>query len=260
MVPRFFILRKALRFDKSSPHDEEKSVQQTFENKTVLITGATRGLGQQLALSLAKQGAHIIALGRTVGALEDLDDQIKSLGGQCTLTPLDLIDIETIDALGPTLFPRFNKLDFFIANAAYLGALSPVTHTNTQEWSKILTTNLTANFALIRTLAPLLRQAETATALFITDNNEDNRSAAYWGPYSASKAALESLVSSYAKEIHETNVKAITINPAPMGTALRRKAYPGEDQSTLTNTTTTAQHIIEKLLENNYANGDQLTV
>jgi len=253
-------LRKALRFDKSSPHNEEKRVPETFKNKTVLITGATRGLGQQLALSLAKQGAHIIALGRTVGALEELDDQIKSLGGQSTLTPIDLTDIETIDALGPTLYPRFNTLDLFIANAAYLGTLSPITHTKTQEWNKILTTNLTANFALVRTLDPLLRQAKSATALFITDQNENNRSAAYWGPYSASKAALEALVSSYAKEIQETNVKAITINPSPMATALRRKAYPGENQSSLATTQSTAQIILEKLLENNYANGAQLTV
>ncbi len=229
-----------------------------FANKTALITGSTSGLGRALALTMAEQGAHIIALGRTVGALEELDDDIKKAGGQTTLVPLDLTELETIDPLGPTLFQRFDKLDYFIAGAAYLGGLAPITHYKTAEWDKVITTNLIANFALIRTLHPLLERAENGTACFISDNSPDNRGTAYWGPYSASKAALETLVQSYAAECQTTSIKALTLIPGPMPTPLRRKAYPGEDTSHLAGPAAAAQKITELLRKNHYENGDQI--
>ena len=233
---------------------------QPLANKTALITGSTNGLGRALAMNMAKQGAHIIALGRTVGALEELDDDIKKTGGQTTLVPLDLQELENIDALGPSLFGRFEKLDYFIAGAGYLGGLAPLTHYKTAEWNKVITTNLTANFALIRTLHPLLARAEHSSAIFITDKAPDNRGTAYWGPYGASKAALETLVQSYAAECQETSVRTLTINPGPMPTALRRKAYPGEDTTPLQDTASYAQKITDLLTENAYNNGDLITL
>lgn len=224
-------------------------------NKTALITGSTRGLGHSIALNLAKNGAHIIAIGRTVGALEDLDDEIKAIGGETTLVPLDLLEEETVDGLGPSLFSRFQKLDFFIANAAYLGALSPTSHFKTAEWNKVLGTNLTANWQLIRSLDPLLKQAKNSTALFITDSEISQTSPAYWGPYAASKAGLEALVKSYANENNETTMKAQLFTPPPMATNLRRKAYPGEDQSSLKQPNDVAEFITKHLIENTLENG-----
>lgn len=233
---------------------------QSFKDKTALVTGATRGLGYHLALELAKQGAHIIALGRTVGSLEALDDEIKSVGSQATLVPLNLLELETIDALGPTLFERFDKLDLLVGNAAYLGGLAPISHFKTDEWNKVLTTNLTANFSLLRTLDPLLQRSENATALFITDQDESTRGAAYWGPITASKAALEVLVKSYAAETQETSMRTLLVNPGPMSTNLRQKAFPGEDQSGLNNPETIAKRLVTTLLENTYENGETLDV
>ena len=233
---------------------------QSFKDKTALVTGATRGLGYHLALELAKQGAHIIALGRTVGSLEALDDEIKSVGSQATLVPLNLLELETIDALGPTLFERFDKLDLLVGNAAYLGGLAPISHFKTAEWNKVLTTNLTANFSLLRTLDPLLRRSESATALFITDQDESTRGTAYWGPFTASKAALEVLVKSYAAETQETSMRTLLVNPGPMSTNLRQKAFPGEDQATLNSAETIATRLVTTLLENTYKNGGTLDV
>lgn len=231
----------------------------SLKNKTALITGATNGLGLAIAIEMASKGAHIIALGRTVGALEDLDDKISKAGSTATLVPIDLLEPEQLDALGPSLFPKFPSLDFFIGNAAYLGALSPVSHFKTEEWSKIIGTNLSANWHLIRTLDPLLRRAENSTALFISDEERVENSPAYCGPYAASKAALEVLVKSYANEINGTPLKVQIFNPGPMATNLRRKAFPGEDQSTLSTPQEVATYIVDFLVENNYPNSAEIS-
>ena len=224
-------------------------------NKTALITGATRGLGYSLSLELAKSGAHIIATGRTVGALEELDDEIKKIGGTATLVPLDLLEEETLDGIGPSLFSKFKKLDIFIGNAAYLGALSPTSHFKNAEWNKVLGTNLNANWQLIRSLDPLLKQAENSTALFITDDEITENTPAYWGPYAASKAGLEALVKSYANECNETNTKVQLYSPCPMATNLRRKAYPGEDQANLKAPEEVAKAITSHIINNEAPNG-----
>ena len=232
----------------------------SLKGKTALITGSTSGLGHELALNLASQGAHIIAIGRTVSALEELDDHIKQKGSSTTLVPLDLTDPDTIDPLGPSLYQRFQSLDLFIAAAAYLGGLAPLTHTKTTEWQKVITTNLTANYALIKTLHPLLSRAQAATACFLTDNSKDTRGTAFWGPYGASKAALETMVQSYSAECNDTNIKTLTMSPGPMPTPLRRKAFPGEDQSTLQGLEYYAEKISSILTTGDFANGDQITL
>lgn len=232
---------------------------QQLTNKTALISGATRGLGKHIAIELAKNGAHIIALGRTVGALEELDDEIINKGGSATLIPIDLLEEEKLDAIGPSLFPRFDALDIFIGNAAYLSTLSPVTHFKTDEWHKVIGTNLTANWLLLRSLEPLLRRAESAKAVFITDHETSESPEAYWGPYAASKAALETLVKTYTEETKESPIKAWLFNPGTMGTNLRRKAFPGEDQSTLPTPKTVARFLVETLINNQHPNGSTIT-
>lgn len=216
---------------------------QPLQDKVALVTGATHGLGSAISRELAKQGAHIIALGRTTGALEELDDQIRKVGSKATLLPMDLTETERLDNLGPTLFARFDHLDILIANAGYLGTLSPLPHISTEEWQKVITTNLTANWQLIRTLDPLLQKAQNPKAVFITDALA-NQPEAYWGPYSAAKAGLEALVKTYAAETETNNIDVNLYDPGPMATGLRRKAYPGEDQSGLQ----TAEQAAEKLL------------
>lgn len=220
----------------------------TLTGKTALVTGASRGLGRAIALDLATEGATIIALGRTVGALEELDDDIKSVGSKATLIPLDLLEADRLDALGPSLISRFSSLDILVGNAAYLGGLSPLTHFKTEEWDKIINTNLKANWQLIRTLHPLLARAPKAIALFITDQPEENSKPAFWGPYTASKAALEALVNTYAEETKTTSITTRLFNPGQMPTNLRRKAFPGEDQENLQDPAPIA-HQITRIIE-----------
>jgi NAD(P)-dependent dehydrogenase (short-subunit alcohol dehydrogenase family) len=220
--------------------------------KTALVTGATRGLGNAIALQLAREGAHVVALGRSVGALEELDDQIKSEDGQATLAPLDFLEDGKLDALGPTLFPRFDKLDILIGNAAYLGGLAPLTHLKTEEWEKIITTNLTANWQLIRSLHPLLNRAEKATALFIGCDEGQKDNPAYWGAYNASKAGLKALVESYKAETNETNITVEFFVPPAMDTNLNRKAYPGGDKTSLTPVETAATDVINLVVKSLY--------
>ncbi len=227
---------------------EKNNPSGTLIGKTALITGASRGLGRAIALDLATEGASIIAIGRTVGGLEELDDDIKSVGGKATLIPLDLLDAEKLDALGPSLIERFPSLDILVGNAAYLGGLSPLTHFKTEEWDKIINTNLKANWQLMRTLHPLLERAPKAIALFITDQPEENSKPAFWGPYTASKAALEALVNTYAEETKTTGISTRLFNPGLMPTNLRRKAFPGEDQTTLQDPAPIA-HQITRIIE-----------
>jgi NAD(P)-dependent dehydrogenase (short-subunit alcohol dehydrogenase family) len=170
-------------------------------------------------------------LARNQGALEEVDDEIKALGGQSSLILLDLADGPAIDALGPALYERFGRLDILVGNAGVLGRLSPLTHIPSEIWDKVLTVNLTANWRLIRTLDPLLRRSEAGRAIFVTSGA--SRGPAYWGPYAVSKAALETLAMTYANETLETDIRVNLINPGAMATRMRAEAYPGENPDTL---------------------------
>ena len=207
--------------------------------RTVLITGATRGIGRAVALAMAREGAHLILTGRTSGALEEVDDEIRAVtkaAGQksegATLITLNLKHAEKIDALGPTLFARFGKIDALIANAGVLGPLSPLGHVTNDGFLETLDINLTANWRLIRTLDPLLQKSDAGRAVFVTSGAASAKNA-YWGPYAVSKAGLEALVKTYAMECATTPVKANLINPGPIRTRMRAKAFPGEDPMTL---------------------------
>jgi NAD(P)-dependent dehydrogenase (short-subunit alcohol dehydrogenase family) len=200
--------------------------------RLALITGATRGIGRAVALAYAREGAHVILVGRTVGALEEVDDEIREVGGAATLLTLDLKRQDKIDALGPTIYQRWQKLDILVGNAGILGPLSPLGHVPAETWDEVLQVNLTANWRLIRTLDPLLRASDAGRAIFVS-SGVAARPRAYWGPYAVSKAALEALVRTYADEVANTPVRVNLVNPGPTRTKLRAQAYPGEDPATL---------------------------
>jgi NAD(P)-dependent dehydrogenase (short-subunit alcohol dehydrogenase family) len=203
-----------------------------LKDRIALITGASRGLGKAIALAYAGEGAHVLLLARSLATLGRVDDEIKAKSGTASLIPLDLADGPAIDALGPSLYERFGRLDILVGNAAILGALSPLPHIASAHWEKVLAVNLTANWRLIRTLDPLLRRSDAGRAIFVTSSVA--RSArAYWAPYSVSKAALETLAKTYANETSGTPIKVNLVDPGAMATRMRAEAYPGEDQATL---------------------------
>jgi NAD(P)-dependent dehydrogenase (short-subunit alcohol dehydrogenase family) len=200
--------------------------------RLALVTGATRGIGRAVALAYSQEGAHLILVGRTPGALEEVDDEIRALGGSATLLTLDLQQLDKIDALGPTVYQRWRKLDILVGNAGMLGPLSPLGHIAAEAWDDVLRINLTANWRLLRTLDPLLRMSDAGRAVFVS-SGVAARPRAYWGPYAASKAGLEALVRVYAEEVANTPVRANMVNPGPTRTRMRAQAFPGEDPATL---------------------------
>jgi NAD(P)-dependent dehydrogenase (short-subunit alcohol dehydrogenase family) len=205
---------------------------QRLAGRIALITGASRGIGRAAALALAREGAHVVILARTVGALEELDDEVRMGGGSATLVELDLSRGDRLDALGPSLYQRWDRLDILVGNAGVLGPVSPLAHVTTDAWANVLDINLTANWRLIRTCDPLLRRSDAGRAIFV-GSNTSAEATAYWGPYATSKAGLETLVKTYAREIENTPVRVNLIDPGPVRTALRAKAFPGEDPMTL---------------------------
>ena len=215
-----------------------------LENRVAVVTGASRGIGYAISRELAAQGAHVIALARTVGGLEELDDEIKSGGGSATLVPADLRDHEAIDRLGAAIHERWGKLDVLVGNAGVLGKLTPVGHFEPKLWDEVLAVNLTANWRLIRSLDPLLQQSDSGRAVFVT-SDAVHEGTAFWGPYCASKAALETLVKTYAAE-NQTNPVCINLfNPGPVRTALRARAMPGEDPAKLVRPPKIAEAMID---------------
>lgn len=203
-----------------------------FDDKLALVTGASRGIGRAVAKALAREGAHVILAARRAGSLEDVDDEIRAEGGSATLVKLDLTDGEKVDALGPTIYERWGKLDVLIANAGMLGPLTPLPHLSEDAWHAVIATNLTANWRLIRTLDPLLRHAEAGRAVFTT-SGAANAHHAYWGPYAVTKAALNALAKTYALEVANTAVRVNLVSPGPVRTEMRQQAFPGEDPMTL---------------------------
>lgn len=200
--------------------------------RIALITGASRGVGRAVSLGFAREGAHVLLAARTRGALEELDDEIRALGGAASLLPLDLRDGAKLDALGPVLYERFGRLDILVANAAALGPLSPLPHVDSRDWKEVFEVNVDANWRLIRTLDPLLRRSEAGRAIFVT-SAAARLCPAYFGPYAASKAALEALARVYAAECASTTVRANLLDPGVTRTRMRVRAFPGEDPMSL---------------------------
>ena len=203
-----------------------------LDNRIALVTGASRGIGRAVALELARQGAHVIALARNTADLEELDDAIRSQGGEATLVPLDLRDGEAIPRLAGAIAERWRRLDILVGNAGVLGTLTPVHQINPQHWIEAIDVNVNANLRLIQFLDPLLKQSDAGRAVFITSGAVQHLRP-YWGTYSTSKAALEALVKTYAHENATTRLRVNLFSPGPVRTIMRAKAFPGEDPATL---------------------------
>jgi NAD(P)-dependent dehydrogenase (short-subunit alcohol dehydrogenase family) len=204
-----------------------------LSDKIALVTGASRGIGRAAALDLARAGAHVVAVARTQGGLEELDDEVRQATGQsATLVPLDVSDGAALDQLGYALFQRFGRLDILVHAAAILGPVTPVAHIEPKAWDQVMATNLTASYRLIRSFEPLLKAAEAGRAIFLT-SGVASKPRAFWGPYAVSKAAMENLVRTWADELEQTKVRAVLVSPGPMRTRMRAEAMPGEDPMTL---------------------------
>ena len=195
-----------------------------MKNKVALVTGASRGLGRSIAKSLALEGAELILVGRTIGALEELDDEIKSIGSKSTIVPMDLEDNENIDILGGEINKKWGKLDILVSNAGIVGEITPISHLDPKIWNKVINLNLNVNFRLIRSFEPLLKNSDKSYAIFISDNNIKKINT-FWAAYNISKLGLETLVETWKKEITLTNIKAIVFNPGDMKTDLCSKLY-----------------------------------
>ncbi len=212
-------------------------------SRIALVTGASRGLGYAAARALAKQGAHIIAVARTQGGLEELDDEIRKDGGAATLVPLSVSDVDGIARLGAALHERHGKLDILIGNAGVAGPSSPLGHIDLKPWNDVIAVNLTANFQLIRCMEPLLQKSDAGRAVFVT-SDDASRAPAYRGPSAASKAALDALVRAWAQETQSTNLRVNLFNPGPVRTRLRATVFPGEDPMTLDTPEQVAEFIL----------------
>ena len=227
--------------------------------KTALITGASRGIGAAVAKELARQGAHVILIARTIGGLEAVDDEIKAFGGTATLMPLDLFKLDDLDALGPTLHQHFPKLDILIGNAAMLGTLAPIGHVKPDEFQRVMDLNVTANYRLIRTLDPMLKASDAGRVVFVSSGvTKDFK--AYWGEYAVSKAALEALAKVYANECANTNVKVNILDPGRVRTAMRAQAYPGEDPQSRPHPDDIAPYFLKLVADDCILNGEIVTI
>ena len=200
--------------------------------RLALVTGASRGLGAAAALAFAREGAHCVLVARTVGGLEELDDRIKAGGSSATLVPLDVKDSEGIARLALALNERYQRLDVLIGNAGILGPLSPLAHVEPKDWDSLIAVNVTANWQFIRCMDTLLRRSQAGRAVFLT-SGVAHMGRAYWGPYAASKAALEALVRTYAAECATTPVRVNLFGPGPTRTRMYASAFPGIDPLTL---------------------------
>ncbi len=201
---------------------------QPLGNRVALVTGASRGIGRAAALGLAAAGAHVVAVARTVGGLEELDDEIRAAGGAATLVPLDLKDFAAIDRLGAAIYERWGRLDMLLGNAAVLGVITPLGHLAPKIFEELMAINVTANWRLIRSMDLLLRQSDAGRVLFLT-SDEAERGRPYWGPYAASKAALQALALAYAAELKSTPVTVNLFDPGAIRSKLRTQGRPGED-------------------------------
>ncbi len=230
-----------------------------LEGQLALVTGASRGIGAATAEALAQAGAHVILTARTAADLEGIEERIHQAGGSATIAPMDLTESDSIARLAAAVAERWGKLDILMLNAARLGSLSPVAHIEGKEFGEVLTLNVLASQALIASFDPLLRKTEAGRLIAVT-SSVGRAPRAYWGAYGASKAALETLVLSYADEVRNTSaVKVAILDPGATATKMRQRAFPGEDQATLKPPSAVADAVVA-LLERDFETGERVEV
>jgi len=215
----------------------------SLNSRIAVVTGASRGIGYATARALAKAGAHIVAIARTQGGLEELDDEVRKDGGSATLVPLSMTDSDGLARLGAALHERHGKIDILVGNAGVAGPSSPLGHIDLKPWNDVIAVNLTANFQLIRCMEPLLRASDAGRAVFITAGSAQ-RAPGYRGPYAVSKAALETLVRVWAAETASTSMRVNLFSPGPIRTRMRATVFPGEDPLTLDTPEQAAEFIV----------------
>jgi NAD(P)-dependent dehydrogenase (short-subunit alcohol dehydrogenase family) len=216
-----------------------------LDGRIAVVTGASRGIGRAVALELARAGAQVVAVARTTGGLEELDDEIRAAGGlPATLVTLDLRKGGDIDGLGQALFDRYKRVDILVGNAGVLGPVSPLGHVDPKRWDEVMAVNVTANWRLIRSFDPLFKLSDGPRAVFVT-SGVSRSFKAYWGPYAVSKAALEALVRTYANEMRQTPLKVNLLSPGPLRTGMRAQGMPGEDPLTLKTPQDLAPHVLK---------------
>jgi NAD(P)-dependent dehydrogenase (short-subunit alcohol dehydrogenase family) len=218
-----------------------------LHDRIALVTGASRGIGRATAKALAEAGAHIIAVARTVGGLEELDDEIRAVGGSATLVPLDVTDFDGVARLGAALHERHGRLDVLIGNAGIAGPSSPLGHIDLKAWNEVIAVNVTANFQLVRCMEPLLQRSDAGRAVFITSGAAP-KATAYLGPYAVSKSAVETLARVWAHETASTAIRVNLFNPGPIRTRMRALVMPGEDPMTLDTPEQAAEFIVPMCL------------
>lgn len=225
-----------------------------LEGKVILVTGTSRGIGYAAAKEAARRGARIISVARTLGGLEELDDEIQSHGCETTIVPLDLTDGEGIDRLGKAIFDRWGKLDGMIVNAGMLGPISPLSHIAPKDFAKVMDINVTAPYRLVRSMDMLLKSSDAGRVVFVSSSSAESAKP-YWSLYAASKAALNAMAKSYAGELIQTNVKVNVLYPGAVRTAMRASAVPGEDPATLPSPADIAPKLVDLLSPSLSENG-----
>jgi short-subunit dehydrogenase len=200
-----------------------------WQGKVALVTGASKGIGAAIAERLAAAGAHVVLVARDAKALEAVEERIHAAGGAATIAPLDMAEGDNIARLSAAIAQRWQKLDLLVLNAAMLGTLAPIAATDMKEMSRVFTLNVLAQQAMISAFEPLLRRADAGKVIAIT-SSVARTPRAYWGPYAASKAALENLVQTFGEEMRAiSNVRVAIVDPGATRTAMRGRAFPGEN-------------------------------
>ena len=229
-----------------------------LKNKNILITGASDGIGKQIAFTYGSNDANIIALGQSQSGLEDLDTQLSQYNAKTTLVPIDLKNYQLIHELEKKLCEKYNKLDAMILNAATLGTLTPITHIDESEWNDTFSVNLTSNIIILKVFEHLLKKSDAPQIFFMTSDIINDKKP-FWGLYSATKAALEKIAYSYAAEVRNLKIKVNLVDPGKVNTKLRLKAYPGENKLLLTQPEDLSDFFIDIIFNENISSSELIS-
>jgi NAD(P)-dependent dehydrogenase (short-subunit alcohol dehydrogenase family) len=215
-----------------------------LQDRIALVTGASRGIGAASAEWLAGRGAHVVAVARTVGALEELDDRIQAAGGHATLAPIDVTDDDAVAHLCRSVHDRWGRADIWVHSAIHVSALTPAPHVTAADLDRVIATNIRALARLVAMVDPLIAPSDAPHAIFFDDDWDEK----FAGPYGMSKAAQRALVQSWQAETARHGPEVHLLRPAPMPTALRARFYPGEDRTKLADPREEAARLLGPIL------------